>query len=218
METLKIKVNGIELAYSVKGQGLPLILLHGNGEDKSIFNELAFALKENYTIYSIDTRSHGESEKAKLSYDDIAEDIHEFIISLNLKNATLLGFSDGGIVALKLAIKYPKLIERYFVLGANINPKGLSKGSRFIFSIAYFFTRDEKLKLMLKEPNILPETLNSIQDKCIIIVGENDLIIQSHTKIIADNVPNSKLIVLPKQTHSSYIVHNDFLKDIILNS
>lgn len=217
MTTRKITVNQIELAYNVDGDGLPIILLHGNGEDKSIFTELSKSLSDKYTVYSIDSRCHGESSSASLTYDDMAEDIHAFIEAMHLKNVGLLGFSDGGIVALKLAIKYPKLIEKYFVLGANINPKGLSVRVRFLYRIAYFLFRDPKIGLMLKEPHITNKELNSIQDSCIIIAGEKDVIYLKHTQNIADNIKLSKLIIVPKHTHTSYVIHNDMLSEIVKN-
>lgn len=218
MTTQKITVNKIELAYSVEGIGLPIILLHGNGEDKSIFIELSRGLSDKYTVYSIDSRCHGESSSGKLTYDDMAEDIHAFILAMHLENVSLLGFSDGGIVALKLAIKYPKLIEKYFILGANTNPKGLSAKVRFLYRIAYFLFRDPKIGLMLKEPHISNEELNSIQDSCVIIAGEKDVIIPTHTKNIAENIYSGKLIIIPQHTHTSYVIHNDMLSEIVKNS
>lgn len=214
-DTKKIQLNGINIAYRVDGHGKPFIMVHGNGEDKSIFDELTLALADRYTVFRLDSRSHGESDTAKLSYDLIAEDVAEFIRSLELREVTFLGFSDGGIVGLLLAIKYPELIDKYYILGANANPKGLSKKALRLYRIAYFFFRDPKIGLMIKEPNITVEQLKTIKSECVIIAGEKDLIRAEHTRMIADSIPRSRLIVMEGQTHTDYIVHSDKLKTVI---
>lgn len=214
-DTQKKQLNGINIAYRTDGKGKPLIMVHGNGEDKSIFDELTLALVDRYTVYRIDSRCHGESDSAKLSYDLIAEDVAEFIRALDLTDVTFLGFSDGGIVGLLLAIKYPELIAKYYILGANANPKGLSKRALRLYRIAYFFFRDPKIGLMLKEPKITVEQLKAIKSECVIIAGEKDLIRAEHTRMIAENIPNAKLIIMDGQTHTDYIVHSDKLKTVI---
>lgn len=211
----KIQINGIKIAYRVDGRGKPFIMVHGNGEDKSIFDELTRTLVDRYTVFRLDSRSHGESDAAKLSYDLIAEDVAEFIRSLDLREVTFLGFSDGGIVGLLLAIKYPELIDKYYILGANANPKGLSKKALRLYRIAYFFFRDPKIGLMIKEPNITVEQLKTIKSECVIIAGEKDLIRAEHTRMIADSIPRSRLIIMEGQTHTDYIVHSDKLKNVI---
>ena len=91
---MKISVNGVELNYEVIGSGDPLIMVHGNSEDHTIFTEAAEVLKDHYTCYLVDTRSHGKSGKVKpLHYKDMAQDYVEFIKALDLKNVTFFGFS-----------------------------------------------------------------------------------------------------------------------------
>ena len=88
---MKIVVNGSELFYEVTGQGRTMILVHGNGEDHHIFDQLVEVLKEYYTCYCIDSRGHGESSKVeKYSYQTMAEDIMEYIMALVMEE--LLGY------------------------------------------------------------------------------------------------------------------------------
>ena len=111
---MKILVNGIELFYEISGQGRPLILVHGNGED-------------HYTCYCIDSRGHGlSSSVAVYSYQSMAEDIIEFIKSLKLSEVAYYGFSGGGIVGLLVASQ-SKLIKYLMISGANADPDGLKK-------------------------------------------------------------------------------------------
>ena len=108
---MNIKVNGIDLYYEKTGQGCPIVLLHGNGESHDIFAVLIKRLSPNYTVYAIDSRDHGKSGKVKsLDYGDMMEDVAAFIRQLDIESPVLYGFSDGGIIGLLLAIKYPALI------------------------------------------------------------------------------------------------------------
>ena len=96
-----INVNNIRLYYEKHGEGNPLILLHGNEENHFIFDEAVEKLKKYYTVYTLDSRGHGQSEKVKeYHYQDMANDIKDFIKQLDLKNVTLMGSSDGAIIGL----------------------------------------------------------------------------------------------------------------------
>lgn len=98
-----IHVNGVRLYYEKSGKGEPLLLLHGNEEDHRIFDEAVEVLKKHYTVYVIDSRGHGQSDKAKeYHYLDMAKDIKEMIEQLNLKDVSLMGSSDGAIIGLHL--------------------------------------------------------------------------------------------------------------------
>ena len=90
-----IGVNGIQLYYTKTGQGRPLIMVHGNGEDHTIFDEAVSVLKEHFTCYCIDSRGHGQSSPCKeLHYKDMAEDMIAFMTELDLSDAAFYGFSD----------------------------------------------------------------------------------------------------------------------------
>lgn len=213
-----IKVNEIEIFYEVRGNGNPLLLIHGNGEDHNIFNKLVDKLSNDYTCYLIDTRGHGNSGLvAEYNYQDMANDIVEFIKVLNLTNVSLYGFSDGGIIGLMIASRYPDLLSRLIVSGVNINPQGIKLKVIILFKIYYLFTRNKKIKLMLTQPNILISDLNKIKTQTLVLAGSNDVIKTKHTKLIADEIKGSKLKILANETHSSYVVNSDKLYDIINN-
>ena len=118
---MKLSVNGMEMYYEVLGHGDPLILLHGNGEDHTIFDKSAPLLAERYTCYLPDSRGHGQSSPAdSLSYEVMAEDVITFIDALGLERPVLYGFSDGGILGLLVAMKRPGLLGRLIISGANL--------------------------------------------------------------------------------------------------
>ncbi len=160
---MKIKANGIEIFYEKIGTGKPLIMAHGNGETHSIFNKATQKLSEHFCVYLPDTRGHGSSEATKLyHYSDMAEDIFAFITELNIEKPIFCGFSDGAISGLLCELTHPGSFSKMILSGANLNPSGLKLWCRLIFGALYLFNKDDKIRLMLKEPNIPLSELSSL--------------------------------------------------------
>lgn len=213
---MNIQINNLTLNYEIHGTGKPIILLHGNSESLEIFDKLINKLKQTYMVYAIDSRCHGKSEKTKeISYDLMANDIIEFIKKLNIENPILYGFSDGGIIGLLIAMREPNLLSKLIISGANLNPSVLSKSMMLFIKITYFLTRNNLFKMMVDEPNIHPEQLKNIIIPTVVLAGEKDVVSYEHTKLIADNIKNSVLEIIPKENHGSYIIHSEKLYDII---
>lgn len=213
---MKITVGDIALNYEVIGSGDPLIMVHGNSEDHTIFTEAAEVLKDHYTCYLVDTRSHGKSSKVKrLHYKDMAQDYMEFIKALELKNVTFFGFSDGGILGLLIGME-SDLIDTLIVSGANTYPGAVSDRMVKIMKIIYFFTRSDKFRLMLTEPDIRAEDLQKIRCKTFVLAGSEDAVKRENTDFIAANIPNSTQMILEGETHTSHIVHKTKIAEIIL--
>lgn len=211
------KSNDVEIFYEVNGTGRNLILVHGNGEDHHIFDNLVAVLKNNFRCYCIDSRGHGKSSKIKVySYQAMAEDIMAFIKYLGLKDVIYYGFSDGGIVGL-LAASQSSLISDLIISGANTNPQGLKNYIYWQMKIIYTLKKDPKIKLMLQQPNITHYTLHKIKARTLVLAGSNDMIKESHTISIAHHISGSKLLILPKESHGSYVVNSTKLAPIILS-
>lgn len=216
---MKIFVNSIHLFYEKRGEGSPLILLHGNGESHRIFDRAIPILSRHFTVYALDTRGHGESDPvSEFHYSDMAEDVKCFIEALALQKPILYGFSDGGIVGLLIASKYPELLSRLIVSGANTTPDGIRSGWFRLFRLAYRITRDPKIGLMLTEPNISKEDLSRIEVPAVIFAGSRDLIQEEHTRSIAEAIHSSSLFVLKGENHMSYVVHSEKIAKLILEN
>jgi pimeloyl-ACP methyl ester carboxylesterase len=215
---MKLFIKNIELNFTKIGVGKPLIMLHGNSEDLSIFNELSDSLKEKYQIYLIDLRNHGKSTLTDdFSYDIMAYDIYQFVNKLKLDKPHFFGFSDGAIIGMLLSISYPDLFDHLTLAGGNLSPKGVKKKA-FLKMNAYFEkTKSPYYEMMINQPNILSKDLKKIQNKTLILAGEHDLIKDSHTQMIHRNIKNSKLLILPNKRHEDYIINTDFLKDILID-
>ena len=200
----------IKLHYIEQGAGQPLILLHGNGEDSSYFKHQIRAFSEKYRVIAIDTRGHGQSPRGEKPFTikQFAEDLKDFMDEKGIKKATLLGFSDGGNIALEFALKHPERIEKLILNGANLFPKGVKPRYQWPIEMGYriakwFANKDEKAKknaemlaLMVNEPHIEPSELAHLTMPVLVIAGTNDMIKESHTRLIYNSLPNAQLAIL----------------------
>lgn len=204
-----IQLNGQVIYYEKTGEGSPIILVHGNGESIRTFEVLIPQLAKKHTVYALDSRGHGKSASVdEFHYTDMAEDVAAFVQALDLVKPAFYGFSDGGIIGLIAASKYPNMFSALAVSGANLTPKGCKLSVRISDRFNYIRTKDPLLKLMLKEPNITKKELAKITIPTLILAGAKDLIKKSETKKIAHAIPGSTLKILPGEDHFSYVVRS----------
>ncbi|WP_124066522.1 alpha/beta hydrolase [Clostridium sp. E02] len=204
-----ITVNGIRLYYEVSGRGPAMILVHGNGEDHKIFKETANLLHKDYTVYSMDSRGHGKSAgKETISYEQMAEDVAEFVRILKLNYPIYCGFSDGAIIGILAAVKHPKLFSKMVICGANAYPEGLKRRWLIFYGFLALVFRDPRVRMMLREPKISGKELEQIAVPTLVLAGEKDMVRHSHTVYLASKIKNSCLRILAGETHGSYVVHS----------
>ena len=209
------KVNGVELYYEKTGAGRPLLMVHGNGEDHSIFNEAVKELKRDFCCYTVDSRGHGRSSRVPtLHYEDMADEMIAFMEALNLRDAVFYGFSDGGVVGLIAASRCAR-ITTLIVSGANLSPKGVARKIRLSIWAWNLLKPDDKLALMLREPQISEDTLRAIRAETLVLAGSGDLILPEETRRIAAGIPGAKLQIVQGEDHGSYIVHSTRIAAII---
>lgn len=212
-----LNVNGNRIHYEKNGNGRAIILVHGNGQDLTIFRESITLLKHSFTVYALDMAGHGKSyQPEKLHYESRAADVYAFIRQLNIEKPVFYGFSDGGIIGLILAFRHPDLLSKLIISGANINPYGLKRSARLGMKIRHRFTKSEKIRTMLTGPNISVEDLSHITVPTFISAGQFDLIRSAHTKFIAQNIKGSHLRIFKYQFHGSYVVHSNKIAKYIL--
>ena len=200
----------IQLNYIEQGQGKPLILLHGNGESCDYFEHQITYFSKNYRVIAIDTRGHGQSARGDKPFTikQFAEDLHDFMNEKGITKANILGFSDGGNIALTFALKYPEKVEKLILNGANLFPSGVKPLYQWPIVIGYhiaklFSKKSEKahhntelLGLMVNEPHIEPSELTLLTMPVLVIAGTKDMIKESHTKLIYKSLPNAQLVIL----------------------
>lgn len=209
---MEIQVGQTTLFYKKSGSGAPVLLLHGNGEDHHIFDPLASRLAQNYTVYAIDSRCHGRSGKTQtLSYESMMGDIYDLICMLQLAPVNIVGFSDGAIVSLLLAMAHKGLIHKMALLGINLKPEDFTQESYAYVKSMYEETGDALFRLMLEEPNIELDAVRDVSTPALIVAGEHDIFKPETFARLRDAMPNATLKILQGHEHDSYITQNDML-------
>lgn len=201
----------ISLHYDRRGEGFPLVLLHGNGEDGTYFVHQMDTFSKTYQVLAVDTRGHGKSPRgsAPFTLEQFAVDLKELLDRLELRRVFLLGFSDGANIALTFTLRWPECVEALILNGGNLDPKGVRAGVQLPICAGYALTglfarfdpkarkNRELLGLMVREPHIPPNALAGIRCPTLVIAGERDMIREKHTRQIAAAIPGARLAILP---------------------
>jgi pimeloyl-ACP methyl ester carboxylesterase len=200
----------IQLHYIEQGQGKPLILLHGNGESCDYFEHQIPYFARDYRVIAIDTRGHGQSPRGDKPFTikQFAEDLLDFMDERAIGKVILLGFSDGGNIALTFALKYPERVDKMIVDGANLFPSGVKPIYQWPIEVGYriakmFAKKSEEAKknaemlgLMVDEPHIDPSDLARLKMPVLVVAGTKDMIKEEHTRLIYKSLPNAKLEII----------------------
>jgi len=207
---IEISMTDIQLHYIEQGQGQPLILLHGNGESSDYFEHQIPFFSNEYHVIAIDTRGHGESPRGEKPFTikQFAGDLKDFLDAKDIEKAILLGFSDGGNIAMDFALKYPERVEKLILNGANLFPSGVKPlyqwPIEFGYRVAKLFAKKsekarqnaEMLGLMVNEPHIDPVALVRLTMPVLVVAGTKDMIKESHTRLIYKSLPNAQLSII----------------------
>lgn len=215
---MEITIDGVRLFYKQSGSGHPLILLHGNGLDHSIFDELTEKLQKHYTVYAIDSRNHGQSDQAEgYSYRDMAGDVYGFIQTLGLGKVYLLGFSDGAVIAMLLALEHMEVLEKVAFLGLNRKPSDLREKSIAYYQKNYAETGNRLYKLVLDEPNVEREDLAAITIPVLLMAAEREMFRDGLFEELSVDFPNVRAKLVLGHKHETYLVHNDLIYPDLLD-
>ncbi|MGE5498487.1 MAG: alpha/beta fold hydrolase, partial [Syntrophothermus sp.] len=117
-----LTINGVKLYYEVYGNGAPLVLIHGNGGNIGYMRPQIEFFSKNYKVIIMDCRGRGKSELGKdsLTYIQMTKDIADLLNYLHLDSTYIVGRSDGGIIALLMAIYYPDKVKKAVAFAANL--------------------------------------------------------------------------------------------------
>ncbi len=213
-----VTVNGVILHYEVAGEGKPVVLVHGNGEDHHLFDvEIDQLVAAGYRVYAPDSRGHGLNEPlSEYHYADMAEDMYQFIQKLHLGKPAFYGFSDGGIIGLMLILRHPDCLSVLAISGTNLSPEGLIPSFVEEYTAINEKEPNPLITLMLTEPHIPPEALKDISVPVLVTAGENDLILPSETEKIAGLIPNAELQILKGHDHGSYIAGSEIMGELLI--
>ena len=221
-----VPVNGIRLWYAIFGDGAPVILLHGGLANSNYWGLQIPALAPHSKVIVIDSRGHGRStwNGEPITYHLMASDVVALMDALHIPRAALVGWSDGGIIGLDIAIHHPERLTKLFALGANSNLAGArsSEGST-TFAAYKSRTREEygKLsptpsefeaflqqlnKMWTTEPDFSDAELRSITVPAWIVDGDHDEIIKREdTDRMAHLIPGAREVILPRTSHFAFL-------------
>ncbi|MBV8910158.1 MAG: alpha/beta hydrolase [Gammaproteobacteria bacterium] len=217
-------VNGIRMFYATFGDGRPLLLLHGGLASSNYWGAvIPIFTAHDYKVIVADSRGHGRSTRTSqaYSYDLMAEDVVALLDYLKVDRADLVGWSDGGIIGLDIAMHHPQRLRRLFAYGANSDPSGLTsdidKSAIFNEFIERGRTEYRALSatpddysgflkqiqaMWAQQPNWTREQLRHITVRTAIADGAHDEAIQrAHTEYLARTIPHAKLVILDDASH-----------------
>ena len=219
------RIHGHRIYYASSGNGPTVLLLHGGGDSgEHSFERQLDVFSAHHRIVAPDQVGQGRTPDVPgpLSYTAMMEDTAALLAKLKLKHVDVVGFSDGGILALMLSIRHPELVRRVVVSGVNIAPEGLNPEDLDDLranQIPKPKTIDEKLaKLWLTSPTdaeLNLKLLSQITQPTLVISGDRDAITLEHTLTIFHALPNAELCVLPGTDHATFSGRSDWLNPII---
>ncbi len=211
-------VRGVRLYYEAYGSGPPLLLLHGNGDNISAFRHNIPALARHYRVLALDSRAHGQSVDPadSLSFEQLADDCAALLTHLRLDSVNVVGWSDGGIVALLLALRHPAKVRRLVASGANLTPdslalmpalwqqlqRGYAEGRGQAFSDPKRRNDWKVFCLDVLQPNIPLVALRRIAAPTLVVAGDHDVITPEHTVAIYRHLRLARLWVVPGCGHA----------------
>jgi pimeloyl-ACP methyl ester carboxylesterase len=232
-------VNDIQMYYAVYGQGEPVLLIHGGVQHADIWGFQVPALAERYKVIVADSRGHGRSTRSEkpFGYELMADDYLALLDHLGIDKVALVGWSDGGIIGLDIAIRHPERLSRLFAYGANYTPEGVkatvANDPTFNAAIAragedyarlsptpteYDAFVEQISKMWATEPNYTKAQLQAITVPTVIFDGDHDEAIEpAHTAEMAQLIPDAKLVIMKDASHFAMWQHPDEFNAIVLD-
>jgi pimeloyl-ACP methyl ester carboxylesterase len=221
------KVNGIDLYYAMIGHGSPVVLLHGGLANSDYWGNQIKALMPRHTVIVMDSRGHGRSTRdaRPYGYDLMADDVIALLDMLHIAKADVVGWSDGAILGLDIAIRHPNRAGKVFAFAANTVTSGVQEGveknptfARFIERASHEYARMSATprdydafvaqisKMWETEPNWPDAQLQSIRSPVLVVDGDHDEAIKrAHTEYIAATIPGAGLLILPNTSHFAFL-------------
>jgi len=230
-------VNGVKLWYATFGRGEPVVMIHGGLANSNYWAHQVRALQNRYRVIVLDSRGHGRSSRdaQPYGYDLMASDVIALMDYLKVGKAAIIGWSDGAIIGLDIAMKNPDRVSRLFAFAANSDPSGvadISKSDVFNAFVArageeykrlsptpgeYSAFVDEIKKMWDTQPKWTADDLAKIKTPTWIVDGDRDEAIKrENTEFMAASIPNAGLLIQPQVSHFSFLQDpHQFSNDVL---
>ena len=231
--------NGIDIHYAIYGEGSPVILLHGGLANADYWGHQVKALAPRHMVIVMDSRGHGRSTRdaRPYGYDLMADDVVALMDALKMPKADIVGWSDGGILGLDLAMRYPDRVGKIFAFAANTITSGVKDDLETNPTFAAFITRarheyanysatpkdyesfvEQISKMWASQPNWTDAELKAIRAPVLVVDGDHDEAIKrEHTEYMAATIPGAGLLILPNASHFAFLQDPGFFNAAIMH-
>jgi len=230
-------INGIRIWYATFGRGEPVLLLHGGLANSNYWGNQVPALARNYRVIVMDSRGHGRSahDERPYGYDLMASDVLGLMDFLKLPKAAIVGWSDGAIPGLDIAIHHPERLTKLFAFAANSDPSGVADIAQSAVFNAYIARAEKEYqalsptpdqykafldqisKMWETQPHFTAEQLQGITVPIWIVDADRDEAIKrENTEFMANAIPNAGLLLEPQVSHFSFLQDpGQFTSDVL---
>jgi pimeloyl-ACP methyl ester carboxylesterase len=222
-------VNGIKMYYEIHGEGTPLVLIHGGGSTiQTSFGRILPLLAQHYKVIAVELQAHGHTSDrdAPESFEQDADDVAALLQHLSINHAHILGFSNGGNTAMRIAMRHPELVNKLVIISSFYKREGMVPGffegmqhatidnmPELLKTYYLQINNDQKALLtmftkdrdrMLHFNDWSDDELRSVKAPAFLICGDRDVVTTEHTLKMSRLIPNAQLMILPR-THGSFI-------------
>ncbi len=224
-------VNGVRTWYEVRGEGEPLVLLHGGFSDSRDFEAAAARLEDRFQVFLVDRRGHGRTPDVPgpVSLDVLADDVIGFLEQVVGGSAHLAGYSAGGVVALGVAQWRPDLVRKLVVLNSACAKDGWiflpEPGGELPAEVADRYAEVspdgrehlpvvvDKFARAAHDPDVLDPT--AITRPALVLGSDDDIVHLEHTVALYRGIPNAQLCVLPGTSHLMLFERPDLCASLV---
>ncbi|WP_019788916.1 alpha/beta fold hydrolase [Streptococcus sobrinus] len=230
--------DGTFVFVEIFGQGQPLVFLHGNSSSSRYFKQQVAFFAQNCQVIVVDSRGHGRTRAVAktISFEQMADDLHQVFVILGIKTAILVGHSDGANLAMIFQQKYPQAVEGMLLNSGNITTKALHFADRLLTWLAYGFlailspvfpsfkAKSRVIHLMLQDLTVKRGDLAAVRVPVLVLVGNHDVIKVSYSKALASYFPKGIFYplkgfghnIVKKDSQTFNRITNQFIKHILL--
>jgi pimeloyl-ACP methyl ester carboxylesterase len=220
-------VNGVSIHYAIYGRGSPVIFLHGGLANADYWGDQVLPVAAHHTVILMDSRGHGRSTRdaRPYGYDLMADDVIALMDHLKIAKADIVGWSDGAIIGIDLAMRHRDRVGKIFAFAANTATSGVKDGVEKNPTFAAFIERagreyqaysatpkeygafvDQISRMWAEQPNWSDAQLEAIDTPILVVDGDHDEAIKrEHTEYIAATIPHAGLLILPNTSHFAFL-------------
>jgi pimeloyl-ACP methyl ester carboxylesterase len=234
-----IDANGIRIYYAAYGEGPPVVLLHGGLANADYWGNQIPALALRRTVIAMDSRGHGRSTRdlRPLGYDLMADDVVALMDALGIPKVDIVGWSDGAVVALDLAMRYLDRVGKIFAYAVNTKTAGAKHAAILHPAVLAFIRRAgreykrysgtpkgyralllQTVRMWASAPDWTDRDLAAIASPVLVVHGEHDEVIKrTHVDYVAAAIPNAQLLILPGTGHFAFLQNPDLFNRALVH-